>query len=111
MEERNSLERVDMNEKKPGLKEKVAALSERSWKIIQAAGGIALGAVVCFFLYGDSDGGTTYSIYALILALIAPRLLEQSCGRSVTFGKTAMLVTLVVLIAAHLLLTYSGMIG
>ena len=98
-----------MNEKK-NLKQKVAALSDRSWKIVQAAGGIALGAVVCFFLYGDSDGGTTFSIYALLLALIVPRLLEQSCGRSVYFGRMAMLVTLVVLIGAHLLLTYSGML-
>lgn len=98
-----------MNEKKD-LKQKVAALSERSWKIIQAAGGMALGAAVCFFLYGDSDGGSTFSIYALLLALIVPRLLEQSCGRSVSFGRKAMLVTLVVLIGAHLLLTYSGML-
>jgi len=51
------------------LKQKVAALSERSWKIIQTAGGIALGAVICFFLYGDASAdSTTYSIYALLLA-------------------------------------------
>ena len=96
-----------MSEKK-NLKQRVAALSERSWKIIQIAGGISLGAVVCFFLYGDSDGGTPYSIYALLLALIVPRLLEQSCGRSVSAGRIAMLITLVVLIISHLLLSYSG---
>jgi len=99
-----------MGEKK-SLKEKVAALSERSWKIIQIAGGITLGAVVCFFLYGDADGGSTFSIYALLLALIVPRLLEQSCGRSVSTGRIAMLITLVLLIAAHLVLNYSGIAG
>ena len=97
-----------MKEKK-NLKQKVAALSERTWKIIQISGGISLGAAVCFFLYGDSDGGTTFSIYALLLALLVPRLLEQSCGRSVATGRIAMLIALVVLIAAHLLATYSGL--
>ena len=98
-----------MEPKKNGsdLKRKVEVLSERSWKIIQIAGGIALGAVVCFFLYGDSDGGTTYSIYALLLALIVPRLLEQACGRSVATGRAAMLVTLVILIVGYLLLSYA----
>ena len=97
-----------MSEKKPSnLQEKVAALSKRSWKVIQIASGIALGAVVCFFLYGDSDGGSTYSIYALLLALIVPRLLEQACDRSVSTGRIAMLITLVLLIGARLLLTYA----
>jgi len=99
-----------MDPKKQGMKQKIAALSERSWKIIQIAGGISLGAVICFFLYGDSDGGSAFSIYALLLALIVPRLLEQSCGRSVSVGRIAMLITLVILIVSHLLLTYSGMI-
>jgi len=93
--------------KESGLKAKVAALSERSWKIIQCAGGVALGAVICFFLYGDADGGSTYSIYALLLALIVPRLLEQSCGRSIASGRIAMLITLVILIVGRLLLTYA----
>jgi len=99
-----------MEPKKNGsnLKQKVAALSERSWKIIQTAGGIALGAVVCFFLYGDASADSTaYSIYALLLALIVPRLAEQSCGRSIASGRVAMLITIAVLIVSHLLLTYA----
>ena len=89
-------------------KQRVAALSERSWKIIQTAGGISLGAAVCFFLYGDSSAdGTVYSIYALLLALIVPRLAEQSCGRSVAFGRTVMLISIVIFIGAHLLTRYA----
>jgi ABC-type multidrug transport system permease subunit len=93
--------------KRSDLKEKVAALSERSWNVIQTVSGIVLGAVICFFLYGDENGGSTYSIYALLLALIVPRLLEQACGRSIAKGRAAMLVTLVILIGAHLLMTYA----
>lgn len=97
-----------MDEKKPtGLQEKVAALSERTWRIIQIAGGASLGAVVCFFLYGGSTDNTTNSIYALLMALLVPRLLEQSCGRSVATGRIAMLITLVLLIVGYLLLTYA----
>ena len=99
-----------MKPENSGMKQKIAALSERSWKVIQIAGGVSLGAVICFFLYGDADGGATYSIYALLLALIVPRLLEQACGRSVSAGRIAMLVTLIVLIVSHLLLNYSGML-
>lgn len=89
-------------------KQKIASFSERSWRIIQAASGIALGTAVCFFLYGDSSAdGTAYSIYALLLALIVPRLAEQSCGRSIAFGRTVMLITIAALIIAHLLLTYA----
>lgn len=93
--------------KRSNLKEKVAALSERSWTVIQTVSGIALGAVICFFLYGDENGGSTYSIYALLLALIVPRLLEQSCGRSIAKGRIALLITLVILIVGRLLLTYA----
>lgn len=90
------------------LKQKIAALSEHSWNIIQTAGGIALGAVICFFLYGDSSAdGTVYSIYALLLALIVPRLVEQACGRSISKGRVAMLIAIVILICAHLLMTYA----
>lgn len=98
---------MEPKKNRSGLQQKVAALSERSWKTIQVAGGIALGAVVCFFLYGDSDGGSTYSIYALLLALIVPRLLEQAFDRSVAAGRIAMLITLAILIIGHLLLTYA----
>ena len=90
-----------------GLQKKVAALSERAWKIVQCAGGIGLGCAVCFFLYGDSMNSTTYSIYALLLALVVPRLVEQSCGRSVASGRVAMLITIVLLVVGHLLLTYA----
>ena len=101
----------DMEQKKSGLKEKVAALSARSWKIIQIAGGISLGVVVGFFLYGDADGGSTYAIYALLLALVVPRLAEQSCGRSIAVGRNAMVISLAMMIAAHLVMNYSGMFG
>lgn len=96
---------MEPKEKRSGLQKWVAALSERSWKAVQAVSGATLGAVICFFLYGDADGGSTYSIYALLLALIVPRLLEQACGRSVAVGRVAMLITLVLLIVGRLLVT------
>ena len=94
--------------KNSDFKQRVAALSERTWKIIQTAGGIGLGAAVCFFLYGDASADSTmYSIYALLLALAVPKIAEQSCGRSVNAGRIAMLITIAMLIVAHLLISYA----
>lgn len=96
---------MEPKENRSKLQKWAAAQSERSWRVVQTVSGIVLGAVICFFLYGDADGGSTYSIYALLLALIVPRLLEQACGRSVAAGRVVMLITLVLLIVGRLLMT------
>lgn len=79
-------------------RDKVEALSERAWKCWQAVTGVALGIGCCCFLYGGNGGveNTWSTIYALMLALIVPKLAEQSCGRSVLFGKKVMLGTIIV---------------
>ena len=82
---------------KPNMRERVEALPEKTWKILNAIGGAVIGALGSVFLYGGNGGleNQWSTIYALLLVLVAPRLIEQYCGRSVLFGKKVMLGTVI----------------
>jgi ABC-type multidrug transport system fused ATPase/permease subunit len=67
----------------------------------------ALGAVVSFFLSGGTSDDTVYAIYALLLALLVPKFIEQGCGRRVDFGRTVMLIAISLFIVSALIMHYA----
>jgi hypothetical protein len=98
---------MEPKNKQTKLQQWAQAQSERSWKIIQGFGGAALGAAVSFFLSGGTSDDTVYAIYALLLALLVPKFIEQGCGRRVDFGRNAMLVVISLFIVSALIMHYA----
>lgn len=88
---------------------KIARLSDNTWKICQGIGGVLLAVAVTAFLFGgvsEDKSSSMFTIYAALLALIVPRLVEKSCHRSINFGRMVMLITLCVGIVGFIV--YSG---
>lgn len=84
---------------------RVAVWSEKKWKWISGVCGAILGLAVIFFLYGgnEDEGFSMFSLYAVVLALFVPRTLESTCGRSVRFGQTIMIIAMVIGIVGQLI--------
>ena len=85
---------------------RVASWSEKKWKWISGFFGAILGFAVIFFLYGgnEDEGFSMFSLYAVVLALFVPRTLQSTCGRSVRFGQTVMIIAMVIGILAQLII-------
>ena len=83
---------------------RVEAMSERAWNAAQTVGGLLLGGAVSFFLIGgnEDDSFSFFTVYALVLALLVPRILEQLCGRSVNRGRIAMVAAIAVIMVVQL---------
>ena len=84
---------------------RVASWSEKKWKWISGFFGAMLGFAVIFFLYGgnEDEGFSMFSLYAVVLALFVPRTLQSTCGRSVRFGQTVMIIAMVIGILVQLI--------
>lgn len=92
-------------EPRTDFQKRVAAWSEKKWKWISGVCGAILGLAVIFFLYGgnEDEGFSMFSLYAVVLALFVPRTLESTCGRSVRFGQTIMIIAMVIGIVGQLI--------
>jgi len=93
-------------EPRTDFQKRVAAWSEKKWKWISGICGAILGFAVIFFLYGgnEDEGFSMFSLYAVVLALFVPRTLESTCGRSVRFGQTIMIIAMTIGILTQLVL-------
>lgn len=89
------------------LQKRVDAMSEKTWNLWQTVCGALLGGVVSFFLFGGSgDDMSTYAIYALVIALVVPKLAENTFGRNVNRGRTALAVSIAMIMAAYMAVRY-----
>ena len=93
-------------EPRTDFQKRVAAWSEKKWKWISGVCGAILGFAVIFFLYGgnEDEGFSMFSLYAVVLALFVPRTLESTCGRSVRFGQTIMIIAMTIGILVQLVM-------
>ena len=106
-EELNALQQENNTEnqepdKRTKLQKKIDGMNEKQWRVWQCIGGVVLGLAVCFFLLGD-DGESMLGIYSFVLALLVPKLLENSFRRSVNDGRIAMVITIAVILIARLI--------
>lgn len=80
-----------------GLAERIRGMPERRWSAVQIVGGVLLGCVcgALLMVLGAIESVGMYGTFAaLVLALVAPQMIEKRVGRSVRRGQTAMLGTL-----------------
>ena len=100
------------NEEKPvdnrsKVQKRIDAMSEKTWNIWQTICGALLGVVVSFFLFGGSgEDMSAYAIYALVIALVVPKLAENACGRNVNRGRTALAVSIAMIMVAYCAVRY-----
>ena len=98
-----------MEEHRNDFQRRVAALSDRAWNAIQITGGAILGGAEAFFLIGGTsdDSQFVFALYALVLALFVPKALEKACDRSLSRGRTVMLIAIAVAMVVHVVIAGS----
>lgn len=87
------------------IQKKVAAIPEKTWKLLQIALGIVLGvgSSACIVLMnGGGEMGTFGILIAAVLALIVPGFLEKQSARKMPTLRIALILSLAISMAAYM---------
>ena len=101
----NEIERNN-EDHRTDFQKRVDKLSFKAWNTVQIVGGLLLGGIVSFFLFGGSSNEimSMFTVYALVLALIVPKVVENLCGRSLNRARIAMVIAIAAIMIANVLI-------
>ena len=92
-DESDETEVDDGNDRRSALQQRVGAIPEKRWDFLQIVFGGLLGLAVSLCLFGSNSGdgsAQSFTLYAAILALLVPRLIERSVDRKAPKARIAM---------------------
>ncbi|HPY37433.1 MAG TPA: hypothetical protein PLH38_06330 [Clostridia bacterium] len=92
---------------------RIAALSEKNWRLVQVIGGTGLGlfCALCIFVLGNTETfGSISLIIAAVAALFAPNYFEKNAGRKIPVLRKALLISLSACLVVAIILNFTGVV-
>ena len=88
-----------------------AGLSPEKWKLWQTMVGVVLGiagGLCLFYLGGTETFGSVGLVFAVVILLLIPNILQRNIARSFTRGRMASIIAFTAVLLVHLLLFSLG---